>query len=254
MVLAIDIGNTNIVLGGFSGEKLAFTARISTDTRKTVDEYAVIFSSILNMRGISAEDISGAIISSVVPPLNAIIKTAVHFICGKTAIIVGPGVKTGINIKCDSPSSVGADIICSCVAVNRLYGAPAIIIDLGTATKITVLDASGSFTGVAICPGVIMGVDALAEQTAQLPRVSLEEPTSLIGKNTTDSMRSGIVYGHAAMLDGMIERITKETGTELPVYATGGMAPFVTDYCFHKITADPNLILKGLNIIFAKNN
>jgi len=255
MVLAIDIGNTNIVIGGFEKDELLFTARVSTNVKRTEDEYSVDFRHILSLHGVTAENITGAIISSVVPPLNTVIKNAVKFIYGVTPLIVGPGVKTGVNIKCDSPSTVGTDIICSCVAVHKKYGDPAVIIDLGTATKLTVVDKNGTFTGVSIAPGVMMGLNALADNTAQLPKVSLDEPmVSAIGKNTADSMRSGVIFGHAAMIDGMIDRISSETGMEYPVYATGGMAGFITVHCMHKITVDDDLVLKGLNIIYSKNN
>lgn len=253
MILAIDIGNTNIALGGFEGETPSFVARISTDARKTSDEYAGIISSALLLYGVKNGDIDGAIISSVVPPLTSVIKNAVSFICGVEALAVGPGIKTGINIHCDDPSSVGADLICACVAVNKLYKSPALIIDMGTATKMTLTDKSGGFCGVSIIPGVAMGMKSLSEGTAQLPQVSLDEPRSVIGKNTADCMRSGVIFGNASLIDGMVERFFEAAGGEMPIYATGGLAGRVIKHCRHEIILDENLVLKGLYILFNKN-
>ena len=254
MILAIDIGNTNIAIGGFSENEPLFVARISTDARRTSDEYAGIISGTLSLYGVAPSEISGAIIASVVPPLTEVMKNAIFFICGVRAEAVGPGIKTGINIHCDDPSSVGADLICACVAVKAQYTSPAIIIDMGTATKITLTDENGGFEGVSILAGVKMGLKALAEGTAQLPQVSIEEPRSVVGKNTADCMRSGVIFGNASMLDGMIDRFEEAAGRELSVYATGGLAGAVIRHCRHKITLDENLVLKGLYLIYCKNN
>ena len=254
MVLAIDIGNTNITLGGFEEDKLLFVARISTDASKTADEYASKILHTLSLYNTDAGSVTGAIISSVVPPLNSIIKKAVNFIYGVTPLIVGPGIKTGINIHCDNPSSVGSDIICACVAAHHIYQSPSLIVDMGTATKIMVMDKKGTFIGVSIIPGVLMGLKALSSGTAQLPQVSLEAPPSVIGKNTADCMKSGVVFGNASLIDGMIDRFCEETGENLHVYATGGLASTIVTYCKHKITLDEHMVLKGLNIIYKKNN
>lgn len=253
VILTIDIGNSNIALGGFVDGELSFVVRISTEIRKTADEYASKILGVLAVHGIERQGIDGAVISSVVPPLNSVIKEAVKTIWGIEPLFVGPGVKTGINIHCDTPSSVGADIICACVASHSLYGSPSLIVDMGTATKMTVMSEKGAFIGVSIIPGVLMGLDALSENTAQLPKVELEAPKSVIGKNTSDSMRSGVIFGNAAMIDGMIDRIKNEIGAELPVYATGGVAHLIIPHCKHSITIDENLVLKGLNIIYGKN-
>lgn len=253
MVLAIDIGNTNIVLGGFVEDKLAFVARIATNKAKTEDEYATKIKSILTLHSVDKKAVSGAIISSVVPPLNSIMKKAIETVYGIQPIMVGPGIKTGINIHCDDPSSVGADLICGCVATHHIYGSPSLIIDMGTATKIMVVDKNGTFTGASIIPGVNIALKTLAQETAQLPQISLEPPKSVIGKNTADCMRSGAVFGNASMIDGMIDRFNEEMGENLPVYATGGIAPTVIPYCKHEITLNENLILEGLNILYKKN-
>jgi len=254
MILSVDIGNTNITLGGFSKDTLLFVARISTDASKTSDEYAEKILGTLSLYNKDRLEIKGCIISSVVPPLTAIIKQAVKFIYSVEPIVVAPGIKTGINIHCDTPSSVGSDLICACVACHKLYSSPAIIVDMGTATKIMVTDKNGTFIGVSITPGAIMGLKALSEGTAQLPQVSLEAPSCVIGKNTADCMKSGVVFGHAAMIDGMIDRFCKEIGSDVTVYATGGLAPVIIPHCKHKMILDENMVLKGLNIIYNKNN
>lgn len=253
MILTVDIGNTNIALGGFEGEEPLFVVRISTEAKKTADEYASKILSVLGVHKVEAQTISGAIISSVVPPLNGVMKEAVRIIWGIDPLVVGPGIKTGINIHCDTPSSVGADLICAAVAAQSIYGRASLIVDLGTATKMTLLNDKGAFAGVSIMPGVEMGRNALAENTAQLPKVELEAPRFVVGKNTTDSMRSGVIFGNASMIDGMIDRICEETGMELAVLATGGCASTVIVHCRHKIEIDENLVLKGLNIIYGKN-
>lgn len=253
MILAIDIGNTNIAIGGFDAAEPAFVVRISTNASKTADEYASKIMHTLSLYNIEKCDVKGAIIASVVPPLNAVIKAAVKFVYGVEPLFVGPGIKTGIGIHCDNPASVGADIICACVAAEKLYGAPALIVDMGTATKMMVLDGRGAFVGVSIMPGVLMGLKALSSGTAQLPQVSLEAPERVIGKNTVDCMKSGVVFGHAAMIDAMIDRVFEEYGQEMPVYATGGLSNVIIEHCKHKIKKDINMVLKGLYILYQKN-
>lgn len=253
MILTIDVGNTNTVFGGFEDNSLRFTARVATDITKAEDEYATLLYGILTVRHIDPSEITGAILSSVVPPLNRVLCKAVRFICGTEPLTVGPGIKTGINIHCDAPSSVGTDMICACVAVRKLYGAPALIADLGTATKMMVLDENGTFIGVSIIPGVMMGLNALAEQTAQLPKISLQVPSRVIEKNTADCMKSGVIFGNASLIDGMIDRIRSEVGAEIPVYATGGMANMIVPHCKHTVTVHEHLVLEGLNLIYQKN-
>lgn len=254
MVLAIDIGNTNIVLGGFVDDKLTFVARIATNANKTEDEYATKIRSILAIHQVDKSVIEGAIISSVVPPLNSVMKKAIKFVYGVEPVMVGPGIKTGIKIHCDNPASVGADLISACVAAHHIYGSPSLVIDMGTATKIMVIDETGAFIGVSIAPGVGMGLKALSAGTAQLPQIGLEAPKSVIGKNTVDCMKSGVVFGNACLIDGMIDRFNQEMGAELPVYATGGLASTIIPHCTHQITLDENMLLKGLNILYKKNN
>ncbi|MBQ8302464.1 MAG: type III pantothenate kinase [Clostridia bacterium] len=253
MILTVDIGNSNINFGVFSGDNIKFVARIATDRAKTEYEYAAAIANALSIYEIEKNAIDGAIISSVVPPLNTAMRSAIKLLYSIDALLVGPGVKTGINIHCDNPASVGADIICACVAAHFLYGSPSLIVDMGTATKMMVMNDRGAFIGVSIIPGVMVGLDALAKRTAQLPMVSLEAPKNVIGKNTQDCMKSGVIFGNASMVDGMIERIFEEYGVSLPVYATGGLASVITPYCKHNITYDEFLVLKGLNIIYKRN-
>ena len=253
MILALDIGNTNIILGGFDKDELKFVSHLSTDSTRTSDEYSILISDVLKLYEISKSHITGVIIASVVPPLNPVIKISAQFLFGIEPIFVGPGIKSGIGIRCDAPSSVGADLICASVAAHFIYGSPSLVIDIGTATKMTVVDKNGTFIGTSIIPGVLMGLNALSEETAQLPKISLELPAKVIAKNTADCMRSGVLYGSASMIDGMIDRINEEFGEDLPVYATGGMANTVIPLSRHSITVDDNLVLKGLNILYRKN-
>lgn len=253
MILAIDIGNTNTVIGGFSGDKLCFEARISTDAVKTKDEYAAKLISVLALYNVEKTAIDGAIIASVVPPLNTAVKQAIYQVYGVEPITVGPGIKTGINLLCDDPSTVGADLICGCVAAHYIYGSPALIIDMGTATKIMITNRDGAFYGASIIPGVNIGLRALASGTAQLPQISLEPPSSVIGKNTVDCMLSGVVFGNASMIDGMIDRYAEESGADLKIIATGGLSDTIIPLCRHDIVTDRDLVLKGLNILYKKN-
>lgn len=253
MLFAIDVGNSNIKLGGFLGDELTFVTSIATDTNATEDEYAMKFLGALSLYSVDKKNIDGAIISSVVPQLNHVISRSIEFLFGVKPLIVGPGVKSGIGIQCDMPSSVGADLICASVAAHFLYQSPSLIIDLGTATKLTAVNRAGAFIGTSIAPGVMLGLNALANGTAQLPKVSLEAPPSVIGKNTADCMKSGIIFGNASMLDGMIDRVNEEFKEEIFVIATGGYASTILPYCKHKITYDEHLVLKGLNLIYKRN-
>lgn len=253
MILTIDIGNTNITLGGFEGNDIRFVSRLSTNHSATEDELAVRILGSLALHKTDSKDVTGVIIASVVPPINNAVKKAVRFIFGIESVFVGPGIKSGIGIQCDMPSSVGADLIAASVAAHYIYGSPCLIIDIGTATKMTVVNEKGAFIGTSIIPGVLMGLNALSEGTAQLPKISLEKPNAVIAKNTADCMRSGVLYGNASMIDGMIDRINEEFGENLKVYATGGMAPLIIPLCKHGITVDEQLVLKGLNILYQKN-
>ncbi len=253
MLLAIDIGNTNIVIGKFSGKKLELVTRIMTNPRETDSEYAAKIKNILDLDNAENGKIDGAIISSVVPPLTKTIKNAVKTLYNIDALVVGPGIKTGINLQVDNPAQVGADLICACVAAYNNYPTPALIIDMGTATKIMVVDENAVFVGVSIIPGAELSLKALSGGTAQLPQISLDSPGKVIAKNTVECMKSGVIYGNASMIDGMIERIEEESGKKASYIATGGYAKTIIPYCKNKITLDENMLLDGLRIIYEKN-
>jgi len=253
MILAIDIGNTNIVIGKYDGESLIYVARMVTDPHKSESEYAVSIKSILSLDKNNSDKIDGAIISSVVPPLTQNIQKAINMLYNVEALIVGPGVKTGINLQVDNPSQVGADLICACVGAFNKYDSPSLIIDMGTATKIMVVDEKGTFMGVSIAPGVEISLKALSGGTAQLPQISLDAPSRVIAKNTVECMKSGVVFGNASMLDGMIERIEAETGMTTTHIATGGYSRAIVPHCKNKITIDDNLVLDGLCTLYYKN-
>ena len=253
MILAIDIGNTNIVIGCIEGERIRFVERVSTDLSKTELEYVVEFRTLLELYDIGIGDITGSIMSSVVPPLNNIVNAAIEKLFHKAPLLVGPGVKTGLNILMDNPGQLGADLVVTAVAGLQYYGAPLILIDMGTATTVSVVDEKHNYIGGMILPGVKVSLESLVNRTSQLPRISLEAPRRIIGKNTIDCMKSGTVIGQAACLDGLIERIIEELGYEAPVVATGGLSGSIVPYCKREILYDNELTLKGLGIIYRKN-
>lgn len=253
MILALDMGNSNIVIGCIDSQKTYFVERVTTDHAKTGTEYAINIKNILEIHQINPADIEGAIMSSVVPPLNAAISSAVKKILGYHPMLVGAGIKTGMNIIMDNPKTVGSDMIVDAVAAIREYPGPIIIIDMGTATTMSVVDKNGNYIGGIIYPGLRVSLDSLSSKTAQLPSISLDIPKRVIGKNTIDCMRSGIMYGTAAMLDGMLDRVEEELGSRATVVATGGMAQFIVPLCRREIKLEKDLLLKGLNIIYQKN-
>ena len=253
MILAIDIGNTNIVLGCIDNRNILFTERISTDQQKTDLEHAISVKTVLELHNIKPSCISGALIASVVPPITSLISSAVKKITGCTAMVVGPGIRTGLNILMDNPASVGADLIVGAVAAIAEYPCPLIIIDMGTATTFAVVDEKKNYIGGMILPGIRVSLDSLTSRTSQLPRISLDPPKRLIGRNTIDSMKSGILYGNASCIDGMTERIMDELGMRTTVIATGGLAETITPLCRQDIILDNELLLKGLLLIYEKN-
>ncbi len=254
MILALDMGNTNIVVGCIDNEKVRFTERISTDLKKTELEYAIAIKTVLELYGIDTKEISGAIISSVVPPLDNIVKEAIYKVINKKPMLVGPGLKSGLNLLLDNPKQVGSDLVVDAVATISEYGFPAIIIDMGTATTISVVDKNRNYIGGVILPGIKVSLESLTQGTAKLPKISLEAPKQAIGRNTVDCMKSGIIYGNAAAIDGMIERIEAELGYQATIIATGGLASVIVRHCKRDIILDDELLLKGLKIIYDKNN
>ncbi len=253
MLLAIDIGNTNIVIGGIQDDKIVFEARVATDHIKTSDQYGVDIKNILSLFEVRPGDIQDCIISSVVPPVFNSVRTGVIKVIGKQPMVVGPGIKTGLNIQMDTPSQVGSDRIVIAVAALAEYEPPLILLDLGTATTIEVVGKGSTYMGGCIIPGVRISLEALTSRTAQLPGIRLDKPKKVIGKNTVDCMRSGIMYGTAAMVDGMLDRVEEELGYATTVVATGGMAQFVVPLCRREIKLEKDLLLKGLNILYKKN-
>ena len=254
MIIAVDIGNTNIVVGAIDKDVPLFVERISTDRIKTDLEYAVTLKTILELHHIAPEDCSGSIISSVVPPVTTTVNQALEKLLGKRALVVGPGVKTGLNIKLENPAQLGSDLVVDAVAGIAEYPVPLLIIDMGTATTISAIDAKCNYIGGVIIPGAKVALDSLTSRTSQLPSISFEAPKKPIGTNTIECMKSGIVLGNAATLDGMIDRMEDEMGCKCTVIATGGLARFVIPHCRKKIIFDDTLLLKGLNIIYRKNN
>lgn len=253
MILAFDIGNTNIVLGGIEGETTVFLTRLSTSLDKTEAEYAVLIKSILDIHQVDMRKVEGSIISSVVPPLVNILRSVIRLLGGQEPLVVGPGMKTGLNIGGGDPRELGADLVVAAVAALSKYPKPQILLDMGTATTLSVIDGSGVFRGVIIFPGVMVSFDALTARTAQLPRISFDEPKQVIGTNSVDSMQSGLIYGNAAMVDGLIQRIEQELGERCTVVATGGLSPKIVSHCSHKIICDDALLLDGLRILYEKN-
>lgn len=253
MILAIDIGNTNIVIGCCDDEKIYFIERLSTNIPKTELEYAISFKNVLEIYGIDPAQIEGGIISSVVPPITNIVRSSAEKVLGKPVKIVGPGVKTGLNILMDNPAQVGSDRIVNAVAAINEYPVPLVIIDMGTATTFCVVDDKKDYIGGMILPGVRISLDALTSRTSQLSRISIEAPKKTIGKNTIDCMKSGIIHGNAACIDGMVQRIEKELGQKATVLATGGLAKKIVPYCEQDIVIDDELLLKGLRLIYNKN-
>lgn len=255
MLLAVDIGNTNVVVGIFKGETLAASFRLASSRERTADEYGLLMSQFISARGLMVSEIGGGILSSVVPPLNETLETAMTAYCGvKQPLQVGPGVKSGLSIKIENPKEMGADRVCDAVAVSSLYGAPAIVIDFGTATTFSAVDSEGAFIGGAIAPGVMAAGEALFSKASKLPRVDIAKPKSAIGKNTVTAMQSGLFFGTIGMVEEIVRRMKEELGDPSAlVVATGGLARLVAMETSVIETVDPDLTLKGLRIIYERN-
>lgn len=253
MLLTADVGNTNIKFGIFDGNELKFKLRVSTDTSKTSDEFAVELFSFFQIYNINANSVNGSVISSVVPKITENLKTAIETVTGVKSMILGPGLKNGLDIKIDRPETLGADIVAGCVGVCQKYGGPFVMIFMGTATVIVYVNEKNIYCGGAIAPGVGISLDALTSHGALLPAVDLKAPKKVISSNTSDCIRSGIMYGTACMLDGMIDNFYKDANCNCKVIATGGLAPMMTKNCNHDIIVDENIILEGLKYIYEKN-
>lgn len=253
MVLTIDIGNSNIVFAVYENDTPRFISRLKTDVLKTEAEYAVLLRSILHIKDCHTEELEGAIISSVVPTLLPIMTLAIKEIRDVPVLSVGPGLKTGLDIRIDNPAQLGADLVCTSVGALLKYPMPVIILDLGTATKIMVLNKKRSYIGGAILPGMMISLDALSRRTAQLPSISLDGEVKVIGSNTIDCMRSGVILGTASMIDGMVSRYKEEVGEDAVVVACGGLVDVVVPHCREKIITDRTLLLDGLYSLYKKN-
>ena len=253
MILAIDIGNTNIVVGCIDEEKIYFTERLSTVHTKTELEYAVDIKTVLDIYHIKRTDIEGCIISSVVPQITDIAKLAAEKILKKEVMVLGPCVKTGLNIVMDNPGQLGADLVADAVAGLASYPVPLVVIDMGTATTISVVNSKKQYVGGMIMPGVGISLDALTARASQLSGISIDAPRHIIGKNTIECMKSGVLYSNAAALDGIIDRIEEELGEKTTVIATGGLAKKIVPHCRKEIILDEELLLKGLMLIYRKN-
>lgn len=253
MILAIDIGNTNVVIGCIDEKRTYFIERLSTIKTKMELEYAIDIKMVLSIHNIDPTMIEGAIISSVVPQITNIVKEAAEKIIKKTTLVVGPGVKTGINILTDNPAQLGCDLVTDAVAGIAEYKVPLAIFDLGTATTVSVIDKNKNYIGGMIYPGMMVSVNALTANASQLQGIALDPPKKIIGKNTIDCMKSGALYSNAAAIDGIIERLEEELGEPITVVATGGLAKKVVPLCKKKVTLDDDLLLKGLWLIYNKN-
>ena len=253
MILTIDIGNSTITLGGVQGDEIRFECRINTDRVKTSDTYCIDLKTLFEIYGVELGTIEGVIIASVVPQVLNSVRTAIRKLLGTEPLVVGPGLKTGLNIKLENPGQMGADLVAAGVAALREHKPPLVIIDMGTATTMSVLDPEGAHLGGCVCPGLRISLEALTGRTSLLPGIQLDSPRQAIGRNTADAMLSGVMYGTAAMLDGMIDRFREETGWDFTVVATGGLAKRVVPLCRHRIVYDRHLIIKGLAALYRDN-
>ncbi len=254
MILTIDAGNTNIVLGCMSGDLIRFTARVSTDREKTEDEYALIFRNLFDLHQVDRHSVEGAILSCVVSELTEVHRKAIETVIKQKPLIIGAGIKTGLNIKIDNPAQLGADLVVDAVAALDQYQKPIVIFDMGTANTMSVIDGKGQFLGGAIMAGPRLSVDMLSTRTSQLPHIELDAPPKVIGRNTIQCMQSGAIYGHAAMIDGLIDRVEAELGEPIAtVVATGGLSERIIPFCRRDITLNEHLMLQGLRLIYEKN-
>lgn len=253
MILAVDVGNTNTVLGCVEGGTIGHTLRVRTLPGATEAEFAIQLRSLFSFYGLDAAGFEGAILSSVVPSVTEPLRIAIEQLTGVKCLIVGPGLKTGLNLRVDDPGTVAGDLVVGAVAALHFYGAPVIVMDLGTATTITLIDGERAFRGGAILPGVKLSYRALSAGASLLPEIAIEPPKKVVSTNTVDCMRSGAVYGTAATLDGMIERMEAELGEKCAHVATGGLAKYIVPCCREEIVCDDDLLLKGLAVLWEKN-
>ena len=253
MILTIEIGNSTITLGGVEGSEIRFECRINTDRVKTSDTYCIDLKTLFEIYGIDMASIEGVIIASVVPQVLNSVRTAIRKLLNREPLVVGPGLKTGLDIRLENPGQMGADLVAADVAALSEHKPPLIVIDMGTATTMAVLDPNGAHLGGCVCPGVKISLEALTGNTSLLPGIQLDSPKQALGRNTADAMRSGIMFGTASMLDGMIDRFRAETGWDFTIVATGGLAKHIVPLCRNGIVYDRHLIIKGLAKLYRDN-
>ncbi|EIT84166.1 pantothenate kinase [Fictibacillus macauensis ZFHKF-1] len=253
MIFVFDVGNTNIVLGLYHEEELLHHWRISTAREKTEDEYGMLIVNLFKEASIAKEAIEGIIISSVVPHIMSTLERMCLKYFHRKPLLIGPGIKTGLNIKYENPREVGADRIVNAVAAIQLYGAPVIVVDFGTATTYCYINEQGHYMGGAIAPGINVATEGLYKNAAKLPRIEISKPPSVIGKNTVNAMQSGLLFGYVGQVEGIVKRIKQETNVNATVVATGGMAGLIAEECAEIDVVDPFLTLKGLHVIYCKN-
>ena len=253
MILAIDIGNTNLVIGVVDEKKIHFIERVATAKTKTEAEYAIDLKILLELHKVDLKDITGGIVSSVVPQITKMVQIAAEKVVGKSMLVLGKDTKTGLEVQIDNPNQLGSDLIAGSVAGIAQYKVPMVIVDMGTATTVAVIDKDKNYLGGMIVPGVMVALESLTAHASQLHGISLGAPANVIGKNTIDCMVGGVVYSNADMIDGLVERIENELGEKVTIVATGGLAKLITPYCKREIILDDDLLLKGLLIIYNMN-
>ncbi len=253
MILAVDIGNSNITVGGIDKNGIVFIEGLATDKAKTSIEYAMRIKAVFEMCNRELKDFDGAVISSVVPQLTPVVKEALSRLLSLDPLIVGPGIKTGVNIMLDDPAQLGSSLLVISAAALAEHKPPLIVIELGTATTFCTVNGKGQYVGGVIFPGVRTALDSLVSSTSLLHHINADTPRSVIGRNTTDGLKSGLVYGNAACIDGVIERIEEELGETCSLIATGKAAKFIIPHCRRNIIIDEELMLKGLGLIYEKN-